>query len=333
MNAPRLLVTLAAIAGTSLGATFHSRGSLRASSLKPQAAANGEHPAFKKVKAELVAEYDMNFTLYKHIATGAEVLSVESDETNKVFGIAFRTPATDNTGVPHIMEHSVLCGSKKYPVKDPFIQLRRTSLQTYLNAFTYPDRTVYPVASQNLKDFYNLANVYLDAVLHPRAVEDPMVLAQEGWHLDLEKVDAPLIFKGIVYNEMKGAYSAPDERLHREAMRKLFPNTTYRFDSAGDPMEIPALTLSASRLFTSSTTTHPMHAFSFSAMTQSMRVWSSWILTWLSLASLPCQRRRPWSRPRPSGRRPSESKPITQSQPSRLLHREVPSTWCPFIGC
>lgn len=184
----------------------------------------------------------MNFTLYKHKRTGAEVLSVESDETNKVFGIAFRTPASDSTGVPHIMEHSVLCGSKKYPVKDPFIQLRRTSLQTYLNAFTYPDRTVYPVASQNLKDFYNLANVYLDAVLHPRAVEDPLVLAQEGWHLDLEKEDKPLIFKGIVYNEMKGGYSAPDDRLHREAMRKLFPNNTYRFDSGGDPKEIPSLT-------------------------------------------------------------------------------------------
>merc|ERR1719450_1386220 len=104
----------------------------------------------------------------------------------------------------HIMEHSVLCGSRKYPVKDPFIQLRRTSMQTYLNAYTYPDRTVYPVASQNLKDFYNLANIYLDAVLHPRAVKDPQVLQQEGWHYEIEKSSDPLKVKGIVYNEMKG---------------------------------------------------------------------------------------------------------------------------------
>lgn len=235
------------LVASSLGATLFSRGNLRVSSAPPAKA--NEHPAFKIVKAELVAEYDMNFTLYKHIRTGAEVLSVESDETNKVFGIAFRTPASDSTGVPHIMEHSVLCGSRKYPLKDPFIQLRRTSLQTYLNAFTYPDRTVYPVASQNLKDFYNLANVYLDAVLHPRAVEDPMVLAQEGWHLELEKKDKPLIFKGIVYNEMKGAQSAPDEKLHREAMRQLFPNTTYRFDSGGDPKEIPELTFERFKAF------------------------------------------------------------------------------------
>merc|ERR1719326_1177879 len=164
----------------------------------------------------------MNFTIYKHIHTGAEVISVQSDDDNKVFGITFRTPASDSTGAPHIMEHSVLCGSKKYPVKDPFIQLRRTSLQTYLNAFTYPDRTVYPVASQNLKDFYNLANVYLDAVFHPRAVEDPMVLAQEGWHFDLEKEDKPLAFRGIVYNEMKGANSAPESKFQRDAMAQLF---------------------------------------------------------------------------------------------------------------
>jgi Zn-dependent M16 (insulinase) family peptidase len=209
----------------------------------------GEHPSFKLVRTEMVAEYGVPFTLYRHVATGAEVLSVETEDDNKVFGIAFRTPASDNTGVPHIMEHSVLCGSDKYPVKDPFIQLRRTSLQTYLNAFTYPDRTVYPVASQNLKDFYNLANVYLDAVLHPRAVEDPMVLAQEGWHYELDKESDPLTYKGIVFNEMKGGYSSADQRLHREAMRQLFPNTTYRFDSAGDPREMPTLTFEKFQAF------------------------------------------------------------------------------------
>jgi len=209
----------------------------------------GEHPSFKLVRVEQVDEYSLNFTIYKHIHTGAEVISVESDDDNKVFGVAFRTPAPDSTGVPHIMEHSVLCGSKKYPVKDPFIQLRRTSLQTYLNAFTYPDRTVYPVASQNLKDFYNLANVYLDAVFHPRAVEDPMVLAQEGWHYELEESSDPLQVKGIVYNEMKGAYSAPDDRLHREAMRMLFPNSTYSNDAAGNPKEIPSLTFQGFKAF------------------------------------------------------------------------------------
>jgi hypothetical protein len=247
------LTALVSFSLPSAGAFFVSRakGSLRASArisvnsdadVSNSSSSKAQHPSFKLVRVEDVSEYGVPFTLYRHVGTGAEVMSIESDDDNKVFGIAFRTPASDSTGVPHILEHSVLCGSKKYPLKDPFIQLRRTSLQTYLNAMTYPDRTVYPVASQNLKDFYNLANVYLDAVLHPRAMEDPMVLAQEGWHFELEKESDPLIFKGIVYNEMKGGYSAADERLHREAMRKLFPNTTYRFDSGGDPKEIPSLT-------------------------------------------------------------------------------------------
>jgi hypothetical protein len=201
-----------------------------------------EHPSFELVRQEQVDEYQVNFTLYKHIKTGAEIMSVEADDDNKVFGVAFRTPVSDSTGIAHIMEHSVLCGSRKYPVKDPFIQLRRTSLQTYLNAMTYPDRTVYPVASQNLKDFYNLANVYLDAVLHPRAVEDPMVLAQEGWHFELNKESDPLIYKGIVFNEMKGAGSSPEAKLQKEAMAAMFPNTTYRFNSGGDPKYIPDIT-------------------------------------------------------------------------------------------
>jgi hypothetical protein len=254
-----LVVTFVSNVTPCLGALVaaRARGSLRASlriAAEPEAVVSNRssksgHPAFELVKVEEVAEYGTPFTFYRHLATGAEVLSVEADDTNKVFGIAFRTPASDSTGVPHIMEHSVLCGSKKYPVKDPFIQLRRTSLQTYLNAMTYPDRTVYPVASQNLKDFYNLANVYLDATLHPRAVEDPMVLAQEGWHYELEKESDPLIFKGIVYNEMKGAYSAAEQRLHREAMQTLFPDTSYRFDAAGDPREIPSLTFEKFQAF------------------------------------------------------------------------------------
>lgn len=244
------LFCVAAVVGLvpCLGAVLRSnQGFLRTSSTPD--ADKVAHPSFEIVKVDELDDFGVNLTMYKHLGTGAEVMSVRSDDDNKVFGITFRTPASDSTGVPHIMEHSVLCGSRKYPVKDPFIQLRRTSLQTYLNAFTYPDRTVYPVASQNLKDFYNLVNVYLDAVLHPRAVEDPMVLAQEGWHLELNKESDPLIFKGIVYNEMKGATSAPESKLYREAMARIFPNTTYRFVSGGLPTEIPDLTFDKFKAF------------------------------------------------------------------------------------
>jgi len=158
-----------------------------------------------------------------------------------VFGITFRTPPSDSTGVPHILEHSVLCGSRKYKTKDPFVQLLQGSLQTFLNAFTYPDRTCYVVASQNEKDFYNLINVYSDAVFHPRAISDPMVHAQEGWHLELEDKDQPLTYKGVVYNEMKGVYSSPDSLLNRESQRSIFPDNTYGVDSGGDPTVIPDL--------------------------------------------------------------------------------------------
>jgi Zn-dependent M16 (insulinase) family peptidase len=159
----------------------------------------------------------------------------------KVFGVTFRTPPDDSTGVPHILEHSVLCGSRKYKTKDPFVQLLQGSLQTFLNAFTYPDRTCYVVASQNKKDFYNLINVYADAVFHPRAISDPMVHAQEGWHLELEKKEDPLIYKGVVYNEMKGVYSSPDSLLNRASQQSIFPDNTYGVDSGGDPRVIPDL--------------------------------------------------------------------------------------------
>lgn len=139
------------------------------------------------------------------------------------------------------MEHSVLCGSRKYKTKDPFVQLLQGSLQTFLNAFTYPDRTCYVVASQNTKDFYNLINVYADAVYHPRAVSDPMVHAQEGWHLELENKEDPLTYKGVVYNEMKGVYSSADSLLNRASQRSIFPDNTYSVDSGGDPRVIPDL--------------------------------------------------------------------------------------------
>ena len=161
-----------------------------------------EHPSFEIIDKDVVAEYGCHCVMYKHKKTGAELLSVKNDDDNKVFGITFRTPPTDSTGVPHILEHSVLCGSRKYRTKEPFVQLLQGSLQTFLNAMTYPDRTCYVLASQNDKDFKNLVNVYADAVFHPRATSDPMVHAQEGWHLELEDKEDPLTYKGVVYNEM-----------------------------------------------------------------------------------------------------------------------------------
>jgi len=178
--------------------------------------------------------------LYRHAATGAELLSLINDDENKVFGIVFRTPPKDSTGVAHILEHSVLCGSQKYPVKEPFVELLKGSLKTFLNAFTYPDKTCYPVASQNLQDFYNLIDVYLDAVFHPHIT--PRIFEQEGWHYDIEDTRSPLSFKGVVYNEMKGAYSSPDTLLSEYSQQSLFPDITYGLDSGGDPQVIPSLT-------------------------------------------------------------------------------------------
>eukprot|EP00535_Pseudo-nitzschia_heimii_P000451 CAMPEP_0197174118 /NCGR_PEP_ID=MMETSP1423-20130617/780_1 /TAXON_ID=476441 /ORGANISM="Pseudo-nitzschia heimii, Strain UNC1101" /LENGTH=1038 /DNA_ID=CAMNT_0042623015 /DNA_START=245 /DNA_END=3361 /DNA_ORIENTATION=+ len=200
-----------------------------------------DHPSYEILTKDFIEEYGAAATLYRHKKSGAELLSVSTDDDNKVFGITFRTPPEDSTGVPHILEHSVLCGSRKYKTKDPFVQLLAGSLQTFLNAFTYPDRTCYVVASQNDKDFYNLISVYADAVFHPRAITDPMVHAQEGWHLELENKEDPLIYKGVVFNEMKGVYSSPDSLLNRESQRSIFPDTTYGVDSGGDPRVIPDL--------------------------------------------------------------------------------------------
>jgi len=199
------------------------------------------HPAYEVITRDVVHEYGAYCTLFRHKQSGAELLSVTTDDDNKVFGVTFRTPPEDSTGVPHILEHSVLCGSRKYKTKDPFVHLLKGSLQTFLNAFTYPDRTCYVVASQNLKDFYNLINVYADAVYYPRAITDPMVHAQEGWHLELEDKDQPLTFKGVVFNEMKGVYSQPDSLLNRASQRSIFPDNTYSVDSGGDPKVIPEL--------------------------------------------------------------------------------------------
>ena len=195
---------------------------------------------FELVKEQEIPELNSRAKLYRHVKTSAELLSVINDDENKVFGIVFRTPPADSTGVAHIMEHSVLCGSEKYPLKEPFVELVKGSLNTFLNAFTYPDRTCYPVASQNLKDFYNLIDVYIDAVFHP--LIPPETLQQEGWHYELDSPDAPLAYKGVVFNEMKGVYSSPDSLLGRYSQQSLFPDTTYGVDSGGDPQAIPDLT-------------------------------------------------------------------------------------------
>ena len=180
--------------------------------------------------------------LLRHKKSGARVLLMENDDENKVFAIGFRTPPTDSTGVPHILEHSVLCGSKNFPLKDPFVELVKGSLNTFLNAMTYPDKTVYPVASCNEKDFQNLMHVYMDAVFYPNIYEHEEIFKQEGWSYKLEDADAPLEYNGVVYNEMKGAFSSPEGVLDRVILNSLFPDNTYACESGGDPEEIPNLT-------------------------------------------------------------------------------------------
>jgi Zn-dependent M16 (insulinase) family peptidase len=164
-----------------------------------------------------------------------------------VFGVSFGTPPSDSTGVAHILEHSVLCGSRKYPIKEPFVELLKSSLNTFLNAMTFPDKTCYPVASQNLQDFYNLVDVYLDAVFHPRLT--PQIFQQEGWHYELDAADAPLVYKGVVFNEMKGNYSSPDSMLREWSQQSLYPDVTYGLDSGGDPKHIPDLTYEQLKAF------------------------------------------------------------------------------------
>ena len=209
----------------------------------PMSASHG----FELLREQVLPELNSTARVYRHAKTGAELLSLVNSDENKVFGVTFRTVPKDSTGIAHILEHSVLCGSRKYPVKDPFVQLMKGSLNTFLNAFTYPDKTCYPVASQNLQDFYNLIDVYLDAVFHPRIT--PYILEQEGWHYELDALDAPLIYKGVVFNEMKGSYSSPDSVLSDWSQRSLFPDTTYGVDSGGDPKDIPDLTYANFKAF------------------------------------------------------------------------------------
>ncbi|MBQ2802810.1 MAG: insulinase family protein [Lachnospiraceae bacterium] len=186
---------------------------------------------------------DINSVMYlcRHKKTGAKVALISNDDDNKVFYIGFRTPPKDSTGVAHILEHSVLCGSAQFPVKDPFVELVKGSLNTFLNAMTYPDKTIYPVASCNDKDFQNLMHVYLDAVFYPNIYKREEIFLQEGWHYELEKPEDELTINGVVYNEMKGAFSSPDDVLEREMMNSLYPHTTYGCESGGDPDVIPEL--------------------------------------------------------------------------------------------
>ena len=212
---------------------------------------------FKLLREQEIPELNTRARLFRHVKTGAELLSLENDDENKVFGITFRTPPTDSTGVAHIMEHSVLCGSRKYPIKEPFVELIKGSLQTFVNAFTFPDKTCYPVASTNTQDFYNLIDVYLDAVLYPRIT--PETLQQEGWHYEIEAVEGPLTYKGVVFNEMKGAYSSPDAVLGEQSQQSLFPDNTYGVDSGGSPRHIPDLTYPQFKAF-HDTLYHPSNA-------------------------------------------------------------------------
>ena len=199
--------------------------------------------SFTLIEERPVPEIDSIARLYRHDATGARLLSIANKDENKAFGITFRTPPSRSDGVAHIMEHSVLCGSEKYPVKEPFVELMKGSLNTFLNAFTYPDKTVYPVASTNKKDFYNLVDVYMDAVLKPRITED--TFRQEGWHYEVDAETGALAYKGVVFNEMKGAYSDPDDFHDDQCRRSLFPDTAYGLDSGGDPAVIPQLDYAA----------------------------------------------------------------------------------------
>ncbi len=198
--------------------------------------------SYEIVEGRQVPDLNSYGYLLRHKKTGARVTLLSNDDSNKVFYIGFRTPPKDSTGVAHIIEHTVLCGSKNFPVKDPFIELAKGSLNTFLNAMTYPDKTVYPVASCNDKDFQNLMHVYLDAVFYPNIYNEKNIFMQEGWHYELEDAEDELRINGVVYNEMKGAFSSPDDVLDREVLNSLFPDTAYGTESGGDPDVIPSLT-------------------------------------------------------------------------------------------
>ncbi|WP_026507264.1 insulinase family protein [Butyrivibrio sp. MC2013] len=198
--------------------------------------------AYEIIEHRAIDDIGSDSYILKHKKTGARIAVLSNDDENKVFYIGFRTPPKDSTGVAHIIEHTVLCGSRDFPVKDPFIVLAKGSLNTFLNAMTYPDKTVYPVASCNDTDFRNLMHVYLDAVFYPNIYNTDNIFKQEGWHYELKDPSDDLKINGIVYNEMKGAFSNPDDILDREILNSLYPDNSYGFESGGDPEKIPDLT-------------------------------------------------------------------------------------------
>lgn len=198
--------------------------------------------AYELLKEEKLTGIHSDGMLLRHKKSGARVAVISNTDENKVFSIGFRTPPSDACGTPHIIEHTVLCGSDKFPAKDPFVELVKGSMNTFLNAMTYPDKTIFPVASCNDKDFQNLMDVYMDAVLHPNIYKNKKIFQQEGWHYELEAPEAPVTLNGVVYNEMKGAYSSPDELMTQLCDEALFPDTCYGQDSGGTPNKIPELT-------------------------------------------------------------------------------------------
>lgn len=201
----------------------------------------GDLTDYELVTEEELKDINSLGLLLKHKKTGARVAVVSNDDNNKVFSIGFRTPPINSTGVPHIIEHSVLCGSKEFPAKDPFVELAKGSLNTFLNAMTYPDKTIYPIASCNEQDFHNLMHVYLDAVFYPNIYKKEEIFKQEGWHYELESEEEEVKLNGVVYNEMKGAFSSPEQQLFRTIQNALFPDTAYGVESGGDPDFIPDL--------------------------------------------------------------------------------------------
>lgn len=202
-------------------------------------------PAYELVKSEELKDLKSQGYVLKHKKTGARIALISNEDDNKVFSIGFRTPPEDSTGVAHIVEHTVLCGSKEFPSKDPFVELVKGSLNTFLNAMTFPDKTIYPVASCNDKDFQNLMHVYLDAVFYPNIYKEEKIFKQEGWHYELESLEDEIKYNGVVYNEMKGAFSSPEQQLARLVQNSLFPDTAYGVESGGDPKKIPDLTYEA----------------------------------------------------------------------------------------
>lgn len=221
-----------------------------------------ELKAYEVIEKRWIEDLNVLSYLVRHKKTGAKIALLSNDDDNKVFYIGFRTPPTNSTGVAHILEHSVLCGSKNFPLKDPFIELAKGSLNTFLNAMTYPDKTVYPVASCNDIDFQNLCHVYLDAVFYPNIQSEEKIFQQEGWHYELENPEDELTINGVVYNEMKGAFSSPDDVLDREVFNSLFPTTTYGHESGGHPEHIPELTYEEFLEFHKSYY-HPSNSYSY----------------------------------------------------------------------